>query len=1257
MTAPGFRSIGGNFSFVCFIVSILASQARADLPEVAEGFEIRLFAAVPAATFPCQVGAAPDGSLFVAEDPMDQVGPFEADNGRIVRFAPGPDGKLSPDNPTVFADNLRAVFGMAWHDGALYVMHMPYLSVFRDTDGDGKADQRKDVFKDLGPGPNALNDHIVSGLQFGMDGWLYISVGDKGVPGATRPEDGQKVVLKGGGTLRCRPDGTRLEVISSGTRNHLEPNLDSRDNLFTYDNTDDGDGWWTRVTHHMDGAYFGYAYDYHKNRHRMLDRIEEYGGGSPCGGVVYKDDAWPAKYRDMAFWAEWGKREVRGFRFDPKGASFAVGELVTLVKPGKVESFRPIDLALSADGTTMYIADWSMGGWNNKTEKLGRIYAVTPKEIPSERVVPGLNTDTLADTIRRLSHPAFSARMNAQNAIIAKGYDKATVQVLQTALATNDTPALAKRHLIWTLEGIAGGGPDATMPILDRLENDPDEDVRSQAARAMGLRQAAIANDPLIKALADKSPVVRLQALIALGRLGDASAVKAIVPQLGDSDPYIAFAARVALRRIGDFETAAEIGLASTDSAVRKGMLFTLEQQYDLKAAEALAAYAADSSKPAEERAMAVTYLAQIDKKYPAWDGSWWGTRPTRGKIPQRELPWEGSDFVVEQLRQRLADPSHEVRLAAIATVIETRDARAVETLRERLQADKDTLIRLKLIDALAALKDTSSVAAIAALANDAEVAATAMAALGRIGADASTNALLEKLLSDKSLALSARIAALKALTETSAKSPAEKVLPKLAELARPDEPSPVRSAVIALLAEFPKSDVTREEIRKALGDKVGEVVKAALAAAAKTKDTESVPALVRLANEAATRYEAMAALAELPDVRAARIYLTGLTERNPQLRRSSAAAIAKIREEALPVLEQLAARKELPSTALVELRKIFERPVPVKDWRIAGPFGKGDATSVDPAASIDYAKPLIGRKGATLNWKQQKTEHPEGMVDLAALLGGDNDVFALSTAEVTSPVARRANLVVGSDDTMTVWLNGVQVYDFKSDRGWQADADTVAVNLKQGTNLLIVKCGNSGGGWQFSVGVTEPGDYAFLKGPAPGQFDSEEFRKKAGGFKGDAGRGQKLFADVNGLACVKCHAVGGQGGAVGPDLTGIAVKYTPDEIAASILYPSAKIASGYESQIIATHDGRILTGVLKNESPEAIEIEDADAKRVRIPAGDIEARRPADVSIMPNGLAEGLQPKDFADLMAYLATLKEAAKADAGKAPTGGGN
>jgi hypothetical protein len=82
------------------------------------------------------------------------------------------------------------------------------------------------------------------------------------------------------------------------------------------------------VTHHIDSGYYGYPYDYHDRPERFLDRMAEYGGGSPCGGVVYNEDAWPEQYRGRALWAEWGKRRVRGFRFVPRGESFAVVDVI-----------------------------------------------------------------------------------------------------------------------------------------------------------------------------------------------------------------------------------------------------------------------------------------------------------------------------------------------------------------------------------------------------------------------------------------------------------------------------------------------------------------------------------------------------------------------------------------------------------------------------------------------------------------------------------------------------------------------------------------------------------------------------------------------------------------------------------------------------------------------------------------------------------------------------------------------------------------
>lgn len=1217
------------------LVALRTSAARADLPKVPEGFTCRLVASVPAVEFPCQVATAPGGRLFIAEDPMDQTGPYESDHGRILLFRDGQD-------PVIFADGLRAVFGMAWHGDALYVMHMPYLSIFRDTDGDGKSDSRDDLYKDLGPGPRpgALNDHIVSGLQFGMDGWLYIAVGDKGVPGATRPGDGAVVQLKGGGTLRCRPDGTQLEVFSSGTRNHLEPNLDARDNLFTYDNTDDGDGWWTRVTHHIDGGYYGYPYDYHDRPDRFLPRMAEYGGGSPCGALFYKEDAWPEKYRGMGFWAEWGKGKVQAFRFVPKGASFQVGEQIDFMVPQGGDNFHPIDLVLSDDGRTLYVADWNMGGWGNKEEKVGRVFAVsyTAEEIPASP--RGSDSDPIAAQIAQLDHPAFQERIRAQRAIIAKGTD--ALDAVRSALFDEATPALARRHLVWALDAIAGGTPEATLPLIDLLES-PEADLRAQAARALGQRKAPWEPgvESLMKRVTDPEPTVRLQALIALGRIGNPLAVPAILPALAEPDAYLAFSARVALRRIGDWNAAAE-GLKSDQEAIRLGVLQAMEQQYDTKAVEHLIAFAFDPANAASERARALQFAAVVDRKAKPWDGSWWGTRPTHGKPPARVLDWEGTDTVQAAVRRGLTDPEPAIRLAAIAAVQSNDDREALPTLTERFATEKDNDIRAALARTLGALEHKPALPLLVAALKDKSapeaVREAVLNGIESIGTVEAARALVD-LLEDPELADKQQARVIAALGKFKARSAAPKLLEKL------DSPNaPIRAATVQALGEIGVvNDDVVPRVRDRLDDADLNVRKTAIAAVANLDDRMAVAPLLALTETEETRFEASMALAEIPDIKALQIYLHGLTATSPELRRASSRALKAIREEAAPILDQLAERRELPPATLPVLHKIYTAVRPINGWRILGPLPFDAQPALSPDGSIDQDAPQKGLGDQPLTWKPIQPADDRGQVDLGRAIGG-SERAAFGYVEIESPDDHQARLAIGSDDTLTVWLNGQEVYRHDDARGFAHDQDRCKVTLKAGTNRLVVQSGNHGGGWQFALGVSDEPNYAFLTMPTTGGFNPDAFRDFALKQEGDPEHGRALFTDLKGLACVKCHQVAGQGGSVGPDLSGIGAKYVPAEIVESVLYPSAKIFSGYEPIVVATNDGRLLTGIVKSDDDEALVIQDAEDKTLRIPQADIDERRLSNVSLMPNGLAEGLSKEDFADLIAYLKTLQEEA-------------
>ena len=120
---------------------------------------------------------------------------------------------------------------------------------------------------------------------------------------------------------------------------------------------------------------------------------------------------------------------------------------------------------------------------------------------------------------------------------------------------------------------------------------------------------------------------------------------------------------------------------------------------------------------------------------------------------------------------------------------------------------------------------------------------------------------------------------------------------------------------------------------------------------------------------------------------------------------------------------------------------------------------------------------------------------------------------------------------------------------------------------------------------------------------------------------------------------CLVCHKVQGKGGDVGPDLSQVGGKFDRTHLIESILDPSAQIPEGFYATTIATTAGRFLTGIVKAESAEEILLLDVEGKRVTIPVHEINCAV-SKVSLMPMGLADGMTPAEFTDLIAFLASL-----------------
>lgn len=133
----------------------------------------------------------------------------------------------------------------------------------------------------------------------------------------------------------------------------------------------------------------------------------------------------------------------------------------------------------------------------------------------------------------------------------------------------------------------------------------------------------------------------------------------------------------------------------------------------------------------------------------------------------------------------------------------------------------------------------------------------------------------------------------------------------------------------------------------------------------------------------------------------------------------------------------------------------------------------------------------------------------------------------------------------------------------------------------------------------------------------------------------GDADRGRKLFES---RSCVQCHA---GGSALGPDLSGVTRRFSRSDLLIAILDPSRDVSSRYQTTMIETKDGRVVTGLIVYESVDGLLLRNSTNQTFRIEATDIETRRTLPQSLMPTGLLKGLQPADVADLYAWLKSLE----------------
>ncbi|MBN8823190.1 MULTISPECIES: c-type cytochrome [unclassified Spirosoma] len=612
---------------------------------------------------PACLAVAPTGEVYVGVDKIGSLGK-DPGKGSIVRLI-DTDNDGRADKHTIFAevDNPRGILPLGDRLLVLHTVFSPAtkqatgmdLVAFDDKNGDGIADGPPQPLVQHISNVNFIQsrgtDHATNGIRMGIDGWVYIAVGDFGFYKAT-DRSGKQLTMLGGGIVRVRPDGTEMEFFTHGTRNIYDVAIDPYMNVFTRDNTNDGGGWNIRFSHHIQSGEYGYPVLFKHFTDEILPALVDVGGGSGTGSLYMDEPSWPDKYNHVPMMADWGRNQLYLHRVTTDGASFVQKEEEFI----KLPQITDVDV----DGSgRVYLSAWDGAGYSGNPQK-GYVARAIPKNwsyVPFA-TVKGASVKKLTSLLRSGS---AVARLAAQQELLTRA-DSKVVKAVWDITTDKQLPAANRIAAMYTYAQAAGA---AGIPNLVKLTT--DETMQEFALRALADRKPFINTvpiEPFLKGISSSSPRVQAAAIIGLGRLGKAEAATALLqipvpisftpPALGTEGPHATpnsaiVPAHLAVRSLVSLH-AVDACIKALSTGQSKLALWALRYMHDSKAVDGLVTAYGKTTDPAMKQQL-LTTLARLYKKEADYDGSWWwSTRPDTHGPYYRAIEWESSPTIKKLL-------------------------------------------------------------------------------------------------------------------------------------------------------------------------------------------------------------------------------------------------------------------------------------------------------------------------------------------------------------------------------------------------------------------------------------------------------------------------------------------------------------------------------------------------------------------------------------------------------------------------------
>lgn len=623
-----------------------------------DDLEITGFSGPELTPSPSCLAVAPTGEVYVGVDMIGSLGK-DPGKGMIMRLVDcNNDGII--DRHTVYArvNNPRGIISVG---DKLYVLHTKFsedsvatgedLVVFEDEDHDGVADGDPKPLVQHMSNPTYLakrgTDHATNGIRMGIDGWIYIAVGDFGFHNAVGA-DGKKLTMLGGGIVRVRPDGSEMEIYIHGTRNLYDVAIDPYMNIFTRDNTNDGGGWNIRFSHQIQSGEYGYPVLFKHFTEEIIPALVDLGGGSGTGALFMDEPTWPDKYNHVPMMADWGRSMLYIHRLTPAGATFTQKQEDFI----KLPQITDVDV----DGSgRMYLSAWDGAGYSGDSSK-GFVVRVVPKNWEYQPF-PDVKEASEDQLQILLSSESAVARLAAQQELLLRSDDEAAK--IGWEVATNkDLPLEARVAGMYTYAQAAGENGIKNLVQLTSEEKMQEFALRALADRKPFIDKVPI--EPFLKGLKDSSARVQVASIIGLGRLGRKEAAPALlqipvppsfkpVPK-GEIGPHAtpnpeiipAHLAAHALVSIHAVEAC--VGAIGTKNSTLA--LWALRYMHDPKAVDGLISAFKKAENEDLKKEILFT-LARLYQKEAPYDGTWWwGTRPDTHGPYYKPVTWESSNKI-----------------------------------------------------------------------------------------------------------------------------------------------------------------------------------------------------------------------------------------------------------------------------------------------------------------------------------------------------------------------------------------------------------------------------------------------------------------------------------------------------------------------------------------------------------------------------------------------------------------------------------